>query len=203
MRRGGPRPAHHIGEIEGVHNHEKTSDEMVNEIIAELDQEYPNGAVFTRAYMLDWIKGVMEVRMAEYFRPAGGVDIDNIDHNSSRRDLCGFVLDRLRASAETDKKQIYIAAVTRLLGEYEERLRMLGREADMQRNISDQTPRRHWSNLQLETGKSPKEPGGPLRIHPNEEPLGHKPLGKDGPRSMATLQTIDRFITLMAQYVKH
>ena len=211
MRRGGPRPAHHIGEIEGVHNHEKTSDEMVDEIIGFLDHEYSKPNTFTRIQTIGWVKNIIVLCMADFFRPAGGVDIDNIDHNSSRRDLCGFVLDRLRASAETDKKQIYIAAVTRLLGVYEQRLHMLEnlhemeRVADLQNAISDKIPRRQWSNPQRETKRSPKEPGGPVQeemggpsIHPHVAPVGVNP----GIQSIATLQTIDRFITLMAQYVK-
>ena len=197
MAAAGPGEAEVGQEPIGVFNGEKTNQEIIDMILANLNKnfKYIQDLQYTRAIKISTLKSIILEGVGNAFRPKVTYPLEQpgtIDHVSSKIGLCKLFLVQLLSSKEIeqDQKQMYFEALHDLIEFYE-----------IIKGILEKRP----GNVQ----PRPIEP----RIHPYVAQEGANPgpsalvnpgyPGDTGPRSMATLQIIDRFITLMAQYVEH
>ena len=189
MAAAGPGEAEVGQEPIGVFNGEKTNQEIIDMILANLNKnfKYIQDLQYTRAIKISTLKSIILEGVGNAFRPKVTYPLEQpgtIDHVSSKIGLCKLFLVQLLSSKEIeqDQKQMYFEALHDLIEFYE-----------IIKGILEKRP----GNVQ----PRPIEP----RIHPYVAQEGANPgpsalvnPGYPGPRSMATLQTIDRMISIFS-----
>ena len=191
-------------ENSGVYNHEKPNVDKFECVMKVLDFLYDRPGGVGETGSGDALYEFVSFFMGYACRPLGTARIDNFDHFTGRVDLCKDFLILLEGrEIEPKKKQMCKDTLEVYLERTQKSLNFFKYIVEQRelRDVINTMVEPTETHPQIEpTGSASEQPALTPEIHPRFKPTGpasESPAPSAGTRSKATLQTIDRMISII------